>query len=1022
MKRQPITVRVLSGFMSLTMLQQPVMAAEPELTSARQAEKGLLASGVFENADAREAESLAAVWGDYLATFAFCADDLRAVLASETQLTKSMREQLAAWGVLRSELRIEGDAVKLAATVSELERLLRTALDRRDSTIGDLREHVETLAATAQLARDKTADPSVFATAYEFDMTARLLASERALVDRAWNALVAGQAVLLDAAKATKEQFEAGLTPLVSLSEAINAEPAVLARWNEARSTLAATFLKPYKQIDHTREATLLSASHRLASRASEGLRGKADANSKAHAAMADRFALIVEQRMEQLAALATESVEGLRESSFLHVADPASLQGEWAAYALRHQTISSSLVAGLGEADRLFAQHQLTALRTLDTVRLLIGTVVRADAPEQTEALAPLKQGLIECQDVMDRYETALRQLDAVRLSLLGQLTSNGKPAFDQVDLRNRGQAVAYAKLGQIYEAAHALMLELRLELGAVQMLAAAAEGLGVTADSAGLREGLAAFDRYLPGWNTLAEKQRLQLSQLRSLAIAVTGGYARDLSSFSQSLSEAAEGHEGQYSKVLAAMQAKVCHGADVVAGLTTPMLEALGGDSPRITAPVLNWTGAASLQGTLRRTIERGYYFQTTGTKDVATLTLPDKGNGSFTSSLALVDLATALDYPLRVFVAPDGMAIVVGRDGPGAVILGIGNPEQYRLDPNAPTVSVIPDFTAHGVLVGWDWAGGFQNFVRDVGQTVGDTAGAIGHIAGDVAQGVQQFGAQVVDTVGPAVDALAKGAVEVAGFVVDTAADFGQSFLDDPWKLVQYAGYGALVIGTGGAAAPFVAVAIAADIGKSGVNVAEKRGYIDADVANAARLVSDVTQVVAGGLAGGTAITGVSKAATIARIGIGLSATAGVGVEFVDYGELTGALDAETAAWLRLTGRVCKLAGGLMTLEGIMEGATGIDNLKDMFHNLHGFTTGALPGFGFSVVGDAIFRGSEFLGLVKDYIEIGDSISAVISHVSRTADENLQRPPVVTPRPVTDRPVTDSPVIPPLRLNR
>lgn len=1005
MKRQPIAVRVLSGFTALTMLVQPVLAAATGLTSARQLEEGLIRSGVFQNADAPETESLAAVWGEYLATFAARADGLRTVLASESRMTDAMREQLTTWAALRSELRAEGDAVKLAASVDELDRLLRTSLDRRDETIRELSGHVDSIADTAaQLAQRKTADASAFVAAYEFDMTARLLESERGLVDRTWNALVLGQAGLLEAANADETQHAAGLTPTAALAETLDAEPDVLAQWNDTRMSLAATFSKPRQQIDWEREAALLDASRRLADRASEGLRGKADANSKAHAAMVERFAAIVEQRTEQLAALATESVDGLRESAFLHVVDPESLQGEWAAHARRHQEIARGLVAGLGEADRIFEQHRQVARQALDEAHRLFGTVARAENPAYGEAFVTLREGLLRSHDELERYEKALRQLDAVRLALLAQATRGGKQPFEQANLRNPEEAVAYARLGQIYEVAHALMLEIRMELGGIQTLVAAAQGLGIETQVSGLRDATQSFDTFLPRWGKMAAVQRTDLEQLRALSKTVAGHYSRDLAAFAEALEGVAKAHDGPYGKVLAAMQARTQRGADALAGLTSPMLDALGGDAPRISAPVMSWSGAVSLQGALKRSIERGHYFRTAGAADLASLheSTTSQGTAGFASSLALVDLAKAIDYPLRVFVAPDGMAIAVGWDGPGAIIRGIGNPEQYRFDPNEPRVSVIPDFTVQGVLVGWDLWGDFQNFVDDAGQALGNTAHAIGQAAGDMAQGVQQFGAEVVDAVGPAVTALAEGAVEVGSFIVDTAVDFGQSFIDDPWKIVQYVGYGAAIVVTGGAATPFVAVAIASDISSSGVDVAERRGYIDENIADAGRLVCDVTQLVAGGLASGGAAGAsvVGHAATVAQLGVGISTGSGVGIALLDYAEKMGQLDAETAAALRLAGGIGQFAGGVMTAGGLFEGFTGGGNLSDMFHNVHGLTSGILPAsFTKSVIADAVFRGAEFLELIHRYIEVWNYSSALLDQSSPATQEvdTFQAPP-------------------------
>lgn len=861
--KQPIAVRIVSGFAALMMLVQPVMAALPNVISTRQIEEGLIASGIFENANAWEAENLASVWADYLSTFAFLADDIQDVLAMEASLSEAMREQLAVWAQLRSDLHVEGDAVTLAATVNEMDHLLRTVLDRRDSTIGDLRGQVDSIAAaTAQLRRTESIDAAVISAAYEFDLSSRVLDSERDLLDRAWNALVAGQAELLDAANATEVQLEAGVTPLPMLADAFNTESASVSRWIEARTALASVFAKPLERIDHTQEATLLRASHRLAGRAAAELGNRPDANSRAHAAMAERFGRIAEQRMEQLAELAIEPVDGLYETSFLHVVDPDTLQGKWAAHARRHQTLGNALVVSLGEADRLFVQNQQTTMHTLDRARRLVGTVLKAEEAEQSEAGASLKDALFDSQAMMERYETALRQLDMTRVAILDSLTTDGKQPFNHVDLRNREEATVYAWLGVVYETAHDLILDFRMEVGALQMLAAASEGRGVDAGTASLDDVVATLDDRLSQWNTLAEAQRSGLSRLRSLSIAVTESYSRDLSGFAKHLTEIVDGHEGPYEKVLAAMQARTHHGAEVVAALTSPMLDALGGDSPRVAEPVQSWMGAASLHGTLKRMIERGHYFQAAGARDVATLTQADEKVETFATSLALVDLAMALDYPLRLFVEPEGMVIVVGHDGPGAIIRGIGNPEDFRVAPNASAVSIIPDFTAQGVLVGWDWRGAFQDFMHETGQAIRDVTSTVSQVADTVVREAQQFGAQVVEAVGPAVDMFASTAVEVGSFFWDSAIALGSSIWSDPFKLVEYGLYGSAIVGLAvatvfskGVAAPItlplikklslsLSVKVAADYSKAMTQIAEERDYIDAQIGESARLGIDL----------------------------------------------------------------------------------------------------------------------------------------------------------------------------------
>lgn len=861
MRRKNLALRLLSGLVAMNVLLQPVVAAVSGLTSAKQLQEGLVKSGVFSNANAPEAESLAAVWGDYLAVFSARAESLSARLAYEKQLTGALQDQLAGWERLRAVLRPEGEAVKLAESVEKLDRLLRTSLERKLGTISELQGHVESIAAAAQ--QQQTADAKVFVAAYEFDMTARLLDSESDLTDRVWNTLVLGQAELLGAVDATETQCTAGVTLSADLEKLRESEPNILESWNATCSALAAA-CTPHQKTDWAREAGLIEASRRLANRASESLLGKSDANSKAHAAMVQRFASIVDHRMEQLAALATEPVAGVRESSFLQVADAATLKSGWAEHARQHEAIGRRLVGGLADADVIFKENYQVAERTLNEARQLIGTIARAEAPGQEEAFATVKESLVAADPGLDRYEKALLQLDGLRRSLLDQVTTGGKRPFVQADLRNRDEAFVYGKLGQVYELAHALLLEMRLEIGGVQTLVAAAQELGVDTQSTGLHASTDAFDSFLSRWGSQTEAQQEGLEQLRKLSFQVAGDYTRDLAAFASSLKVGTESHKGAYGKVLESMQAWTQRVADTVAGLTTPMFDAVGGDAPQLTAPVLSWTGTATLQGVLKRTIERGHYFQTTGATDLATLnnSTASEGTAGFASSLALVDLAIALDYPTRTFVAPDGMVIVVGTDGAGAIIRGIGNPEQYRLDPSAQQASIIPDFSVQGILVGWNLWGDFQNFANDAGQAVDAQVAAIGSAANQAVQGVQKFGAQVVDAVGPVVDATTKFAVEVGACLWDSAVTMGEDIWKDPFKLAEYGIYGAALVGagaltvaTGGAAAPllivtakYVGTQVVLDYGKAVAKTLVKRGHIDETTGALITLGIDLVNIV------------------------------------------------------------------------------------------------------------------------------------------------------------------------------
>jgi uncharacterized membrane protein YgcG len=186
-------------------------------------------------------------------------------------------------------------------------------------------------------------------------------------------------------------------------------------------------------------------------------------------------------------------------------------------------------------------------------------------------------------------------------------------------------------------------------------------------------------------------------------------------------------------------------------------------------------------------MARMLERGGYFQNQGLKDAKAAM---EGKDAFAADVALVDVALATDYPVRLFVTETGFRLVVGLDAKGKVIEGIGNIDDVKF----AAAQTPPDFLVEGVVVGGFWS------------------------------------------------SLGAGIGEVASFVWQTTKKFGENIATDPLKLLEYGIYAAAVvavIASGGmAAAPLAAfiltdialVSVISDVAGAVIDVAADRKWI------------------------------------------------------------------------------------------------------------------------------------------------------------------------------------------------
>ena len=947
MKNRIRRFRVLSAVMAACMAIQPVLPAIAAASNAKNLEQTLAKSNVFSRADEHESTALAAVWAPYLETFAGETEAFTQHLVSEQAIIEAMQDQLVSWSESRASLKMTDDSLKLGKSLAGLSKLLGQALSKRQSVVQNLLEHVETInEGVSSLKQGRSVSPQVFVRIYEFDMNTRLLDSARALTDRLWNVIVLAQvnlATRLELGETEREAFISVNDPLVDL---LARESGSLAKWENGRQALqtATALTKPSNSIDVDREAVLLKASLKLADQTAAGLRMKPDANSKAHFEMVKRFKSVIERRSEQLVEIAQKPVEGLPRESFLLAPASGRLAGEWAEYAARQERIGRDLVSGLANADKTFQATWRISKQCIASAQKLIGNIRREVVPASgAEAFDALKKGLAEAEKGLASSSEAIKELNATRLALLNQAQAGGKPVFSQPDLRNRTEAVAYEDLGQTYELAQALAVEVRAQVAAVLTLTEAARSVGAIASNDELKNQVTVYDKHLSGWDALAAKKQGALEQYRRLCIDATSRYGEQVAGFAGQLKRELDASpKGQYAKVLREMLQKLERGSETITAFSEPILEAVQGTAPRISVPSLSWIGTSTVGGALTRMIERGAYFQGTGIGHVKAL-LDGRGSKDFSNTLSITDLAIALDYPTRAFVARDGMALVIGLDGPGVVIRGIGNVEQYKLNVGAAQISVVPDFTLNGVAVG-GWFDGVGQFFNDVGEAAGDALNAAGQAIGGVVQGAQEFGAQVVDNVANAADGLWKGACEVGGFLWESVGTMANDIINDPVKLVSFAidagiliGGGIAIVATGGAATPLVApfmvrsaASIVKDYSKACVKTAAKREWISEELSDSYALAADVALIVVDAkgfvknLANAPrAVTGVGS---LAR-GVTPSWTAGLSSGFRTAAS-AGEMSWKTARYLQYGLTSFKSYKSILTVYGLGQGVSNL----------------------------------------------------------------------------------------------
>ena len=853
--------RLWNAVLVMVMLGQPLLPAIEAFGQTRGLEQAIVKANLFPGADAREARALAAGWAQYLEMFGSeAAEELEQHLTCEQAAIEAMQAQAARWAGMRNSLEPSGDALKLAQSLDGLTRLLAESLTGQKALLQDLRGLLRTIKTdVVSLNNGQAVVPEFFARIYEFETNARLLDSAQMLTVQLWNVLLLGQATLATQMDPGEREREACGAMEPSLADQLAKAQDSAARWIKVRQALTAATSQTRGSLDVDREATLLKATLKLADETAAGLRTKTDADSKAHLEMVNRYKAVIERRCERLAEIAQKPVEGLPQESFLRLPVSSRLAGGWAQYAARLEQISRGLVSDLAELDKAFQTTWQAADQCIAAAQKAITEVTRSTVPTSSaEPLGTLKKGLLAAQQELVSLTETLKETGEARRTLLGQVQGGGQAPFARPDLRSRAETAAYEQLGKTYELGQAVVVQVRSQVAAVLTLVEAAQLIGAATCSADLKDQIQALDRQLSAWEAPTSAKQARLEQFRELGIDVTSRYTQQVGWFAEQLRQELNAHpKGEYASILRQMLARLERDAKTIAGFSQPVLEAVQGPSPSIPIPPLSWIGTGSVGGALTRMIERGAYFEREGPVHVRSLLTQGDGK-DLSDMLNITDLAVALDYPLRAFVSPDGMALVIGLDGPGVVIRGIGNVEYFKLHSDTPQVLRVPDFTLTGVAVGNNWWGGFRNWCNEVGKTVGGALNA----AGPAVQGIQHFGAQVVGAVGGGLQWLGERAVEVGGFLWDSACTLWDEITHDPWKMVEYVGYGialvgtgALTVATGGAAAPlligtakYVGTHVAIDYGKAMVKTAKKRGSMDENLADGIVLAADIGTLV------------------------------------------------------------------------------------------------------------------------------------------------------------------------------
>ena len=859
--RESLTRRLTGVLLALFMLVQPMLP----LASA-----GVPASGTQ---PASASPSKEATWAGVLQEVDGQLPKFQEYLRGRQQLYKEMRTSIDLWAKILAEKGSQSPQPKLLAVAKEYGQRFAETLTKADDFAIRFSQDLGSVCGTnGQFRLDSSDGSHRLALLYQSQERVGLLNSLDATVEHLWDGFVVSQILPLRPDQLEKDQLRQVLETQVAVVAKIQAGRKSNAEWRAAWTQLERQENPEALKINFPNEAKLLNAATRLADDAYSALREKTDATTTAHVQMLERYRTVLLQKSEELQELTGRRDPQLLSESFLQLADPGKLDGDWRTFAERQTEIVSELVKGLAAKsaafDKAVASAEMLVAEAGKTAESLRGKSTGHEGMDRVLQKVQADAG----KDLQVASES-LRKLDKTRKKFTDVLSAIGVLQGKTARLGDPRVAMYCDDLGRAYDLGEAVLLQISQHSAAIANAAGVYRVSKAAISTDSLTNARKSFYTAFDGFSKVMADDQPILERHRQLSIEVLAKYNTTASSASKQFKEVANGSGlSSYLPVLRQMSALFDKGADRINGLASPMLRAVSGAKPVITAPRLSWRGASTLGNAVTQLIEQGAYFES-GAIDDAKALAKDVAVRSFSDSLRVVDLAVALHYPIRTLVTPDGMALVLGNQGPGVVIRGIGNVEHFKLTDGTALLSP-PDFTLGGYAIGWSFGGAWQNFCNDVG---GVAKGAEQTLS-NAAQGVEQFGAQVIDTAGQVGNRLVQGAVEVGQFAGATVSNWGQSFVENPWKIAGYVGVGvglgilaATGVGAPAALALGAAIFVGSDLGNSAVNVAQDDNMISSSTADTLHFGLNVAQAIDAGIIGGAAGLAVAPASLPVLLG-------------------------------------------------------------------------------------------------------------------------------------------------------
>jgi len=844
---------------------------------------------------------------------------LRTAVDIRQEVYSKVRDAAELWGEHSEQVDSDSQPV-MAIAREEVVRVTDRAIQITDSLESDLLDFGRRLSAHQADGKLGNAD---FRVAYEVLARLALLEDLDGLVDQSFQTLVLSQKRLIDKTQLQSPSVRAAVAAELDVSVArrkLTQDPLDLGiRMEKLKLALSPYFLPPDRLQEEVR---LITATRKLAKNAIVALQDGSPA-ADAHLLLAERYLRAVDSHASKLPLTFREQT-GVDDESFLkQLALPANSSAEWRALTADYNRICAESANSLERKDGAFAAVLSDLPSCLEASRY------QADTARLIQHDASLDAGLVEAfeherkEDLRNlaTLQDAMAAIAHRRAELIDKLKSLQRGHKAGKMLASADVSKLCAELGVIYDSAASVAAAIDRQSLAILKNTRVQANLSETPPD-GWDDTVSRFSTAHQAYRTTVTKLLGEvgrdselLEEYAQLGLRIAKKYTDTISSVSADmLAQLDSSSTGSGSEsLLRDMASASSREALALKRSVTAVLDNLQRANPQTGPPSRSWKQTSDLGGAIARMLRDGALLE----RETASTVAAVLGSGKVVSpadTADLIDLALALHYPIHTYVESSGMALLIGDTDRGLLVRGIGNVHSYAV-PGARTTAY--DFLWNEWTVGWDILGGIQEWCDDTGKAVDELGKELGQAADAALQVTHELGGQVLDGATKLAEAHVELMTEVGSFVYDTGCDYAHSFVEDPWKIVEYAGYGVAIVATGGAATPLVAIAIAADISESAVDVAEEREWIDESTANGARLVTGVVETVAGVAAGPGAGGSLSKLAKAGKI---LNAGGGVVNEVSDYLELEGHIDEQTADLFGMFGTGMQLAGAGATLYG------------------------------------------------------------------------------------------------------